>query len=96
MDLYDLRYDISSSSFLFENDYFMVYAHSNEYLYDHMIKTCYIYNELVDNGILLHFYHIFIKNNIINLSFNEFIKIVECCIYFHDIGKLSLISKLIV
>ena len=89
MDIYDLKYDLPTSRFRFKNDFFQVYAHPNEYLHSHMLKTYFIYNELVNEEILSHFYKIFLENNIINISFDDFKNIIGYCIYFHDMGKLS-------
>ena len=71
------------------NDLF-IYAHKNETLYDHINKTLYIFNILVDNEVLLNFYKYFYENNYIDISFSKFKIIINNYIIFHDIGKISI------
>lgn len=37
MDIYDLRYNVDSSSFLTDYGNFKIYAHENELLHDHIL-----------------------------------------------------------
>lgn len=89
MDISDLRYDFDSSCFLTEYGNFKVYAHENELLSDHILKTFHIFSCLADENVMLNFYNIFSKKGYINISYGEFKDIIYNFICFHDIGKLS-------
>ena len=89
MDIIDLRYDFDSSCFLTEYGNFKVYAHENELLSDHILKTFHIFSCLADENVMLNFYNIFSKKGYINISYSEFKNIIYNFICFHDIGKLS-------
>ncbi|MBE6140120.1 MAG: CRISPR-associated helicase Cas3' [Firmicutes bacterium] len=89
MDFNDLSYDFKNSCITLKNDKFMVYAHKNELLNEHIIKTQYIFHSLLDENVLLNFYEYFQNNNFINLSYSQFREIIDISIAFHDIGKIS-------
>lgn len=93
MDFYDLRFDSNSSSLIFKDkqnqDTFKIYAHKNELLVDHIYKTLYVFDNLKDGNVIKGFYNHFYEKKYINISFDEFISIIEDFIFFHDIGKLS-------
>lgn len=93
MDFNDLRFNPISSSIFFNNssnaNEFKVYAHKNELLIDHIHKTQYIFNNLMDDKILLKFYKNFVDNGYLTISFDKFIEIINDFIFYHDIGKLS-------
>ena len=89
MDIFDLKYDFESSSIDLDEDAFFIYAHTNEFLNDHLLKTEYVFENLIDKKILNKFYNTFQEKNIINLTFDEFWDVILSCVYFHDIGKIS-------
>ena len=89
MDILDLKYDSHSSSIYLGEDTFFIYAHTNELLHEHILKTNYIFNNLIDKQVIKSFYTSFMEKSIINLSENEFWDIISSCIKFHDIGKIS-------
>lgn len=89
MDIYDLRYNVDSSSFLTDYGNFKIYAHENELLHDHILKTLHIFLCLIDEDVVLNFYNDFLKKGYINISYNEFKEIIHNFVCFHDIGKLS-------
>ena len=89
MDILDLKYDFKSSSIDLDEDTFFIYAHTKEFLNEHLLKTMYVFENLIDENIINHFYKTFQDNNLINLSFDEFWDIIMSCVYFHDIGKIS-------
>ena len=89
MDIYDLRYNVDSSSFLTDYGNFKIYAHENELLHDHILKTLHIFSCLIDEDVVLNFYNDFLKKGYINISYNEFKEIIHNFVCFHDIGKLS-------
>lgn len=89
MDILDLKYDFKSSSIDLDEDTFFIYAHTKEFLNEHLLKTMYVFENLIDKNIINHFYKTFQDNNLINLSFDEFWDIIMSCVYFHDIGKIS-------
>ncbi len=89
MDIYDLRYNVDSSSFLTDYGNFKIYAHENELLHDHILKTLHIFSCLIDEDVVLNFYNDFLKKGYINISYNEFKEIIHNFVCFHDIGKIS-------
>ena len=89
MDFNDLKYDSENSCITFNNDEFKVYAHKNELLNEHIIKTQFIFHSLIDETVLLNFYNYFRDNEFINLSYDQFKEILDVFIGFHDIGKIS-------
>ncbi|AMK14950.1 CRISPR-associated helicase/endonuclease Cas3 [Methanobrevibacter olleyae] len=89
MDFTDLKYNFESSSINLDGDTFFIYAHTNEYLYAHILKTKHVFNNLIDKSVLKSFYNTFKENQIINLSYDEFEDIIFDCINFHDVGKIS-------
>lgn len=89
MDIIDLKYDSKSSSFLTEYESFKVYAHENELLSEHILKTSHIFSCLANEEVMLNFYNNFFKKGYINISYNDFKDIIYNFICFHDIGKLS-------
>ncbi|MDR2624590.1 MAG: CRISPR-associated helicase Cas3' [Methanobrevibacter sp.] len=89
MDINDLKYNFSSSSFKINDDEIAIYGHTNELLGDHISKTKIIFDKLINKDILIDFYNYFYKNNFINLSFKDFEKYLYKMIYFHDIAKIS-------
>lgn len=92
MDIYDLKYDFNSSSLIEKEtnkEIFKVYGHNNELLNDHILKTLFIFHSLMDEKVMSKFYKIFLKKNYINISYNEFINVIDDFIFFHDAGKLS-------
>ena len=89
MDILDLKYDFESSSIDLDEDTFFIYAHADEFLNEHLLKTEYVFENLIDKNILKNFYKTFQENKIINLSYDEFWDIIKSCVIFHDIGKIS-------
>lgn len=89
MDILDLKYDFESSSINLDEDAFFIFAHTDEFLNEHLLKTEYVFENLIDKTILNNFYKTFQENNLINLSFDEFWNIIKSCVYFHDVGKIS-------
>ena len=89
MDFNDLSFSFEKSCIKINNDEFKVYAHKNELLNEHIFKTQYIFHSLLNENILLNFYNYFHENNFINVSYSEFIEIIDLFIAFHDIGKIS-------
>ncbi|OWT33622.1 hypothetical protein BGI41_01455 [Methanobrevibacter sp. 87.7] len=89
MDFFNLKYNFDSSFIKLNDDIFYIYAHTDEYLIDHIKKTLYVFNNLVDNEVIKNFYNKFSQGNNINLSFNEFNEIILYTICLHDIGKIS-------
>lgn len=89
MDFLDLKYDFESSSIKLDEDIFYFYAHPDEFLYEHLDKTLMVFKELINEDVLFKFYNKFYKNNIINLSFGDFKKILFCSVIYHDLGKIS-------
>lgn len=89
MDFFDLKYNFDSSFIKLNDDFFYFYAHTNEYLTNHIQKTYYIFDNLLNKKIVKNFYESFKINNLINVSFDDFNKIIEYAICLHDIGKIS-------
>lgn len=89
MDFNDLSFSFEKSSIKINNDEFKVYAHKNELLNEHILKTQYIFHLLLDENILLNFYNYFHENNFINFSYSKFKEVIDFFIAFHDIGKIS-------
>lgn len=89
MDYNDLSFSFEKSCIKINNDEFKIYAHKNELLNEHIIKTQYIFHSLLDEDIFLNFYNYFYENNFIRLSYSEFKEIIDIFILFHDIGKIS-------
>ena len=52
MDFLDLKYNFDSSFIKLNDDFFYFYAHTNEYLTDHMQKTYYIFDNLLNKKIV--------------------------------------------
>ena len=84
-----MTYNPKKSQVEYENIQIPIYAHPQELLNIHGQKTWEIFNELIDENILSSFFNFFSKNNLLNISFEDFKNIIEKCIYFHDIGKIS-------
>lgn len=89
MDFFNLKYDFESSSIKLNEDTFYFYAHPDEFLYEHLDKTLMVFKELINEDVLFKFYNKFYKNNIINLSFEDFKNILFCSVIYHDLGKIS-------
>ncbi|MDR1820726.1 MAG: CRISPR-associated helicase Cas3' [Methanobrevibacter sp.] len=89
MDINDLKYDFSSSSFKINDDNINIWAHTNEPLGDHISKTKIIFDRIKNQDILINFHEYFSNNDFINLSFEDFEKYVYKMIDFHDIAKIS-------
>lgn len=89
MDFNDLSFSFEKSSIQINNDEFIVYAHKNELLSEHILKTQYIFHLLLDENILLNFYNYFHENDFINFSYSQFKEVIDFFIAFHDIGKIS-------
>lgn len=89
MSIEDVKYEKISSSINLNNDNFIFYAHPYEILNEHLIKTSNIFNELINDSILKKFHKSFLNENFINLSFEDFKKIINDLVLFHDYGKLS-------
>ena len=95
MDLYDLKYDYDSSCLFFEDneDILNIYAHENELFHCHILKTKFVFNNLMEDDVIKKFYHNFKEENYISVNFEDFKLILEDFIFFHDVGKLSLVFK---
>ena len=91
MDLYDLKYDYDSSCLFFEDneDILNIYAHENELFHCHILKTKFVFNNLMEDDVIKKFYHNFKEENYISVNFEDFKLILEDFIFFHDVGKLS-------
>ena len=89
MDILDLKYNFESSSIDLDEDTFFIYAHTNELLHEHLLKTEHIFHDLIDKRVIESFYTNFKENKIINLSYEDFFSIIISCIKFHDVGKIS-------
>ncbi|GAA5818243.1 MAG: TypeI-B CRISPR-associated helicase/endonuclease Cas3 [Methanobrevibacter sp. CfCl-M3] len=89
MDINDLNYNFSSSSFKINDDDIKIWAHTNELLGDHLSKTKIIFDRIKDQDILINFHEYFSNNDFINLSFKDFEKYIYKMIDFHDIAKIS-------
>ena len=93
MDLYDLKFNLISSSLYFKNDFkndnLKIYAHKNELLMDHIHKTHLVFNNIKDESIFSSFYKYFYNEGYLSVSFEGFMNIIYDFIFFHDIGKLS-------
>lgn len=90
MDILDLKYDFESSSIDLDEGSFFIFAHTNELLNEHLFKTLYVFEDLVDKKLMYSFFKTFKCNNIINISsFDEFLGIIKDCVIFHDVGKIS-------
>lgn len=74
---------------MINGEFFEVFAHKNEYFHEHISKTINIFNILKSENILKDFYNEFKEKNFINLNYDEFIFLIQECVKFHDIGKLS-------
>lgn len=92
MDIYDLKYDSTSSTLIKKEsneEIFSIYGHNKELLNDHILKTLIIFHSLMNQEVIDNFYKDFFKKNYINISYKEFLTIIDDFIFFHDIGKLS-------
>lgn len=89
MDIFNLKYDFESSSISLDEDTFFVYAHTNELLHEHILKTEHVFQNLVNKKVLDFFYTTFKENNLINIKFQDFLDIIISCIAYHDMGKIS-------
>lgn len=85
----NFKYDFNYSFIKINDSKFKVYAHKNELLNHHIIKTLKIFNILLDRDVIFNFYNDFYKMGLINLDYDEFLGIINNAIEFHDIGKLS-------
>ncbi|WP_040682285.1 CRISPR-associated helicase/endonuclease Cas3 [Methanobrevibacter boviskoreani] len=89
MDFFDLKYDFDSSFIKLNDDFFYFYAHTNEYLMNHIQKTSYIFDNLLDKKTIEDFYERFKQKYLINFTFEDFNKVIKYTVYLHDIGKIS-------
>ena len=93
MDIFNItnnmNYDFEKSIVDYKNIRVPIYAHPQELLFNHGQKTYKIFNSLIDENILSYFFNFFSDNNLINIGYIEFKKIIKQCIHYHDIGKVS-------
>ncbi|KZX16999.1 helicase Cas3 [Methanobrevibacter cuticularis] len=89
MDINDLKFNKLKSSFNVQNDELKLYGHEDELLIDHLEKTKLIFNKIVDDNLIKQFYEYFYNDNALNVSYEQFLSIIEKMIEFHDIGKIS-------
>ena len=89
--LKSLRYDFNSSSFYMNGDEFKIYAHKDEFLNNHILKTKLFFDRFINKDIINNFYNTFVKYKFIDksLSLENFYDIIYKFIEFHDIGKIS-------
>ena len=81
MDMFNITnqmtYNPKKSQVEYENIQIPIYAHPQELLNIHGQKTWEIFNELIDENILSSFFNFFSKNNLLNISFEDFKNIIE-------------------
>ncbi len=94
MGLFDLRYDWSNSCFNIGNDCIEIWAHDNEVLTNHILKTRVIFEELLNEEIIHNFFNYFSDKGYLEIEYNDFLSFLTKLVEFHDIGKISFNFKL--
>ncbi|PKL66470.1 MAG: hypothetical protein CVV28_10740 [Methanobacteriales archaeon HGW-Methanobacteriales-1] len=89
MDIFDLKYNPQTSKFNLENDEFLICAHPNESLHEHVNKTMLFFSRFMDNGTIERFYTYFQKQNYIDINYEIFQELLYQLVEFHDSAKVS-------
>lgn len=89
MDIYDLRYDFMNSCFNIGKDSIKIWAHDNEVLADHVLKTSIIFEKLLNEEIILDLFNYFSNNGYLEIKYKDFLSFLTKLVEFHDIGKIS-------
>lgn len=89
MDLFDLRYDCRNSCFNIGKDTIEIWAHDNEVLTDHILKTRVIFEKLINEEIIHDFFNYFFDKGYLEIEYKDFISFLTKLVEFHDIGKIS-------
>ena len=89
MSIENVKYEPLPSSIKINNDKFIFYAHQYEILNDHLSKTLIVFNNLINNDVIVNFHKSLQGEGFINLDFKSFTEIIQDFVFFHDYGKLS-------
>lgn len=89
MDIYDLRYDCLNSCFNVGKESIEIWAHDNELLSDHVLKTSILFEKLLDKEIILDLFNYFSNNGYLEIKYKDFLSFLTKLVEFHDIGKIS-------
>jgi CRISPR-associated endonuclease/helicase Cas3 len=89
MDITDLRYDKTKSTFKIGNDEILMWAHPNEPLQEHVNKTKVLFEKFIDQNIIKRFYEHFQTQGYLNISYSMFQDVLYKMVDFHDAAKIS-------